>query len=126
MWQFDGVIPELPVSDVDTALEYYRDVLGFSVEGRHVDESGTVVFGSVLCGGANLYFSRSDSPHDVCRCWIHANDVDSLAHFAGERGARITENVEDKPWGYRQFTVRDPDGHQLTFFQFGEGAAQPA
>jgi hypothetical protein len=45
---FRGVIPELPVSDADAVLNYYGDVLGFSVEGRHLGASGDVVFGSVL------------------------------------------------------------------------------
>ncbi len=47
---FRGVIPALPVADVDATLDYYRDVLGISVEGRHLGESGDVIFGTVLCG----------------------------------------------------------------------------
>lgn len=37
---------------------------------------------------------------------------------AADGGARITEGVEDRPWGYRQFTLEDLDGHRLTFFRF--------
>lgn len=118
MTRFRSVIPELRVGDVDATLAYYRDVLGFSVEGRHEDGAGRVVFGSVLCGGANFYFSNSDGPSAATRCWVFAEEVDSLCAAFAARGARITEGVEDKPWGYRQFTVEDLDGHLLTFFRF--------
>jgi len=47
---FRGLIPVLPVTDDDATLNYYRDALGYLVEGRHRDESGDVIFGSVLCG----------------------------------------------------------------------------
>lgn len=118
----NGLIPELQVADVDAALAYYRDALGFSVEGRHLDESGNVVFGSVLCGSANFYFSRCDGPPAPARCWVGVGDVDALSELLAARGARIIEEVEDKPWGYRQFTAEDLNGHRLTFFQFRDDA----
>ena len=121
MTSFHSLIPELPVTDVDAALTYYRNVLGFSVEGRHQDKSGNVVFGSVLCGGANFYFSKSNGLPSVARCWVFVDEVDALCAAFGSRGARITEGVEDKPWGYRQFTVEDLNGHLLTFFRFSDG-----
>jgi catechol 2,3-dioxygenase-like lactoylglutathione lyase family enzyme len=64
------LIPELPVSDVDAALEYYRDVLGFTIEGRHLDPSQDVVFGSVLCGRANLYLSKTNERITTTRCYV--------------------------------------------------------
>lgn len=33
----------------------------------------------------------------------------------------IIEKMEDKEWGYRQFTVRDGDGNRVVFFKFLEG-----
>jgi hypothetical protein len=36
----------------------------------------------------------------------------------GEWG--IFHEIEDKPWGYREFTVRDGDGNRLSFFCFLE------
>ena len=118
---FRGVIPELPVADVDATLGYYRDVLGFSVEGRHEDESGDVVFGSVLCGRANLYFSKTEEPIAVNRCYVFLDEVDALCAAFKARGARIMEEPEDKPWGYRQFTLEDVNGHLFYYFRFSDG-----
>lgn len=34
---------------------------------------------------------------------------------AGEPVGLISEFVEDKPWGIREFSIRDPDNNQLRF-----------
>ena len=36
---FPGAVPEIPVGDMDAALDYYRDCLGFKVDWRD-DGSG--------------------------------------------------------------------------------------
>jgi catechol 2,3-dioxygenase-like lactoylglutathione lyase family enzyme len=36
---------------------------------------------------------------------------------ADERTGRITEGIEAKPWGVREFTIMDPDNNQLRFGQ---------
>jgi catechol 2,3-dioxygenase-like lactoylglutathione lyase family enzyme len=36
---------------------------------------------------------------------------------ADERAGRITESVEAKRWGVREFTIMDPDNNQLRFGQ---------
>jgi hypothetical protein len=34
---------------------------------------------------------------------------------AGEPVGLMSESVEDKPWGVREFSIRDPDNNQLRF-----------
>jgi hypothetical protein len=75
-------------------LNYYRDVLGYSVEGRHQDESGDVVFGSVFCGQANFYFSKTKEPVVANRCYVFADEVDMLCDVFKARGARINEDED--------------------------------
>ena len=125
MVRFLGLIPELPVSDVAATLDFYRDLLGFTVEGRHEDDFGEVTFGSVLCGEANFYFTKTDPPQRAVHCWVCVDDVESLFAALGPRGVRITSGVESTPWGYRQFTIEDPNGHRLSFFQFDRLPIRP-
>jgi uncharacterized glyoxalase superfamily protein PhnB len=120
--EFLGVIPELPVLDVDASLAYYRDILGFRVEGRHLGEANEVVFGSVLRGRTNIYVSRKNEPVAKSYCWICVDEVDELFATLKAKGARLVEEPADKPWGYRQFTLEDTDGHKLTFFRFSDDA----
>jgi uncharacterized glyoxalase superfamily protein PhnB len=119
--EFLGVIPELPVLDVDASLAYYRDILGFRVEGRHLGETGEAVFGSVLRGRTNIYISKKNDAIAKSYCWIGVDEVDKLFAALKARGARVVEEPIDKPWGYRQFTLEDITGHNLTFFRFSDG-----
>ena len=116
-----GLIPVFPVADVDATLAYYRDALGFSVEGRHPDGAGDIVFGSVLCGEANFYFRKTTGPIPVNHCMVFADEVNEFCATLKARGVRILEEPEDKPWGYRQFTLEDLDGHTLSVFRFSDG-----
>jgi hypothetical protein len=34
---------------------------------------------------------------------------------------QIEEEIGDRPWVYRQFSVLNPDGNRITFFRFLEG-----
>ena len=118
---FRGVIPELPVNDVAKTLDYYRDVLGYDVlgykiEGRHED-----IFGSVLRGKANIYFRKFDGRITPNRCYVCVNEVDELCRSFKANGAKIIEEIENKPWGYRQFTLEDINGHLFYYFRFADG-----
>jgi catechol 2,3-dioxygenase-like lactoylglutathione lyase family enzyme len=119
--EFLGVIPELPVPDVDASLAYYRDILGFRIEGRHLGETGEVEFGSVLRGRTNIYISKKNDPIAKSYCWIGVDEVDDLCATLTANGARVVEGPADKPWDYRQFTLEDINGHSLTFFRFSDG-----
>lgn len=110
---FVGVIPELSVRDVAETLQYYQDVLGYRIEGQHED-----IFGSVLRGKANLYFRKSEEEvHPSC-CYIWVEKVDELCRAFQAQGVMIVGKREDKPWGYRQFTLEDINGHYFHYFRF--------
>jgi uncharacterized glyoxalase superfamily protein PhnB len=47
--------------------------------------------------------------------WVFAADIDATYEKLRSRGARITESLEQKPWGPRQFTVEDLDGNRFYF-----------
>lgn len=113
---FRGVIPELPVNDVAETLNYYRDVLGYRIEGRQED-----IFGSVLRGKANIYFRKFDGRIAPNRCYVCVDEVDELCRSFKANGARIIEEIENKPWGYRQFTLEDINGHLFYYFRFADG-----
>ena len=89
---------------------------------------------------ANIYFFTSDhgknndaKQHDNEK-WtslgtpaeamvaLGTNELDEYYELLKTEGAvKILAIPEDKPWGYRQFTIEDPDRNRLTFFKFLEG-----
>ncbi|MEO1265785.1 MAG: VOC family protein, partial [Pseudomonadota bacterium] len=51
-------------------------------------------------------------------CRIKTDDVDALhAACEGHGIVHPQGSLEDKPYGLREFTVRDPDGNNVTFYQ---------
>jgi GNAT superfamily N-acetyltransferase len=47
--------------------------------------------------------------------WVDVDDVNALYASHLERGAMVVSDIEDKPWGRREYTVCDPNGYHLRF-----------
>jgi predicted enzyme related to lactoylglutathione lyase len=106
---FAAPVPELPVEDVKRAQRHYRDTLGFDI-GWLVDD-----IGSVSRDGVAIFLRKRNRPFEPAVHWIFAPDLDATYGELQERGARIVEPLEKKPWGLRQFTVEDIDGNRFYF-----------
>ena len=104
-------VPELPVADVEEAQRYYRDILGFEI--GWLDPGKEI--GAVSRGSVAIFFRRRQAPFEPAVHWIFAEDVDATYEELRSSGAKIVEPLEQKPWGLRQFTVEDLDGHRFYF-----------
>jgi len=102
-------VPELPVSDVEHAQAYYRDVLGFNI--GWLDPSKDI--GAVSRGDVAIFFRRRQSPFEPVVHWVFAPDVDATYAELCSSGANIVDPIADKPWGLRQFTVEDQDRNRF-------------
>ena len=103
--------PELPVEDVARAQQHYRDVLGFEISWLTSDGE----IGAVSRDDIAIFFRRRARPFEPVVHWIFAAEIDATCDELRARGARIVEPLEKKPWGLRQFTVEDLDGHRYYF-----------
>ncbi len=104
-------VPELPVTDVERAQQYYRDVLGFEI--GWLDPSKGI--GAARRGEAVIFFRRRSRPFEPAIHWVFAEDIDATYGELNILGAKIIEPLELKPWGLRQFTVEDLDGNLFYF-----------
>ena len=117
-FQVTGHATVLHVKDMPTALAYYRDRLGFAVTFSWEDPPRYVC----LClGDAAIHLNSYKAPAATSVVCIFCRGVDALHADLGERGANITSPLKDEPYGMREFTVTDPDGHQLIF---GQGTSE--
>lgn len=64
-----------------------------------------------------LFFRQTDKPIQAITLWIDTNDLDSDFQELKDAGATIAEPIESKPWGLRQFTAQDLNGHLIHFHQ---------
>jgi len=103
------------VRDVKEAVAFYRDVLGFT---SHWFWGDPVSFGGAGWGDVHVMFHQQ--PHIAAHIEGHehafnADDIDGLHEKHCAAGANIVGPIGNKPWGIREYTVRDPNGYHLRF-----------
>jgi uncharacterized glyoxalase superfamily protein PhnB len=119
-----GIAPQFLVDDLEKAIGYYRDELGFDVD--FVYQS---VYAGVSRDGASIHLKRArktiaDRAHrksnDHSDAYVDVSNVDALFADLTARNAKVTKRLEDQPWQCRDFWVEDLDGYILCF---SEGTA---
>jgi len=108
----------LAVSDVRATVAFYRDVLGFTEEWLWSggSDDGTPTFGGVRCGQAHIMFSLQPQLQPKIEGhthWLRVEDAQGMYERHKSAGAQIVREIENKPWGFREYTVRDPNGYHL-------------
>ena len=111
--EFNQPVPELPVSDVEKAQDYYQRRLGFKIEWLYPSKE----VGAVSNGDTAIFFRKREGAFEPAVNWVYCGDLDQSYNDLTGSGADIVEGIEDKPWGIRQFTVRDLDGNIFYFHQ---------
>ena len=114
-----GIAPQFLVDDLEAAIGYYRDRLGFELDFCY--ES---FYASVSRNGFSIHVKHA--PKTVAdrvhrkqneHLDVHIGVTDAAALHAEfrMRGAVITRQLEERPWSCRDFYVEDPDGYILCF-----------
>lgn len=120
MLRLPGAVPEIPVSDVAAAAEYYRDKLGFEIDWLDAGiELAGISRDECRLFLAGPHFREECGNASPAMIWLNLNsnaEVDAL-----HRGWRSTEAIllsepESKPWGLHEFTAADPDGNRFRVF----------
>jgi uncharacterized protein len=123
----------LAVADLDRALAFYRDGLGFESKGivgaefvRDADTpAGALALFELEGGLAFALYPRSELAKDanvvadapstgefsLGHLVSTREEVDALLAQAQEAGATLTDRPHDRPWGIYSGYFRDPDGH---------------
>ena len=118
--QFPKAVPEIPVSNVEKAAEYYVNVLGFHFDwGNDHGGIGGISQGECRLFLTNAPFREGYGNSGIVVVWLNLeskHEVDELYHRWKEAGAKILAEPEDKPWHLREFRVADLDGNQLRVF----------
>ena len=120
---FPKAVPEIPVSNVQKAAEYYVNALGFHLDWHNAE------YGIAAVSQGECRMFLSDAPFrqgygtvGPVMVWLNLNtklEVDELYHRWRRAGAKTLDEPEDKPWRLREFRIADPDGNQLrVFFDF--------
>jgi len=115
---------------VRQAAEYYRDVLGFSldpVDGvfQPTADEPDGVYAIVKRAGVWIHFQirRGEFPPRVRQAmerdvYLYVEDLDALYAELQQRGAVILQPPRLAPYGLREIVVEDLNGYRLEFGEF--------
>ena len=106
------IAPEIPVSDLEEAVEFYEQRLGFRVAMQMPDRGYAIVERDDIA--IHLF---QDDTHNHSRIGIHifTESLDALHAELQARGAHLSQGITLKPWGNRDFRVNDNSGNEIKF-----------
>ena len=123
----------LAVDDLDRALAFYRDGLGFDSAGvvgtefrdDHTGAAGAIAMFNLQGGLILTVYPRSELAKDagvpsappksgefsIGHAVASRAEVDEVIAQAKAAGAAVTDSPHDRPWGIYSGYFQDPDGH---------------
>ena len=115
-------VPVLPSPDVVRAVEFYRDVLGFTVAALTEEPYAVIQRDQVT-----IHLWQCDDPelptHTGCR--ILVSGIKALYEALQPTGVvHPNAPLEEQPWGALEFAITDRDKNLITFVELigGKGS----
>lgn len=99
----------LHVKDVEKSLSFYQKIPGAKVI---VHQQGH--FAQVQIGKNPINLVRLDIQPGF-HIEFEVEDVDKIYEYLRDIDFKLDSKPEDKPWGERIFSLKDPDGNILEF-----------
>ncbi|HEX2081005.1 MAG TPA: VOC family protein [Longimicrobium sp.] len=108
----------LAVPDVRASAAFFVDALGFQV----VDEPPGWIFVArddcmIMLGECPDAIHPGRLGDHGYFAYLRVDDADGYLAQVRARGFAPIAEIEDKPWGMREFAIRTPEGHRLTIGQ---------
>jgi len=118
--EFPAAVPEIPVTDMNNALDYYKHKLGFNTDWGGADGG----IAGISKGQCRMFLTDPDfrAHHGNAApvvIWLNLEskeEVDELHEIWKAAEARIISPPESKPWKLHEFTASDLDGNLFRVF----------
>ncbi len=116
-----GIAPQFLVDDLDAAIAYYRDKLGFELDFSYdsfyagVSRDGFAIH--LKCAPTTVSDRAHRKRHQHLDAYVAVTGAAAVYDELQSRGALITKPLEAQPWACLDFYVEDPDGYILCFSQ---------
>jgi catechol 2,3-dioxygenase-like lactoylglutathione lyase family enzyme len=118
--------PLLMVANLKESIDFYTDVLGFTVGATWPEENP--FWAALSAGSAALMLNYVGDPHDDGDGVIHSHEpefngalyfdvegsIEDLQARIKAKAPSCTE-IEVMPYGMKEFSVQDPNGYNLSF-----------
>lgn len=114
-----GIAPQFLVDDLDRAIAYYRDKLGFDLDFKYQS-----FYAGVSRDGFAIHLKCAPKPpaereyrkqNEHLDAYISVAGVRALFQELEGRGALVIKPLEQEPWACLDFYVEDLEGYILCF-----------
>src|SRR5271157_795209 len=117
------------VKDVERALHFYRDLMGFKLIEDFRYEGSSVYARLRAPGGDGTIALHLAGPgvslaSDGVRLYYEIRDLDGFCRRLQQKGFYITQMPRMMPWGWRHAYLNDPDGHEISLYWAGKNRMQ--
>lgn len=107
------VFPTLKVDDINAAVDFYTDKLGFSLKFTWGDP---LTYAGVTLGSVTIHLSKdTDYVKGHSEVNFIIDNADAQYEFHRANGVEIVTPIEDQAYGIRDYTIRDLYGNYLGF-----------
>ena len=114
-----GIAPQFLVDDLERAIAYYCDKLGFELDFKYQSFYAAVRrdgFAIHLKLAPKLDTDRANrKQNEHLDAHISVSGIEGLFSELEMRGAQVIKPLEERPWACLDFYVEDPDGYILCF-----------
>jgi len=115
--QYTSAVPVICTDDVTATVVYFEETLGFKQDWIWGDPP---VYAGLKAGTVEIYVTHDPGMARAIRqqelgpdvfLWVKGIDAVYEKHKAA--GAEIFEALSERPWGVRQYVIREPNGYLL-------------
>jgi catechol 2,3-dioxygenase-like lactoylglutathione lyase family enzyme len=114
-----GIAPQFLVDDLDRAIGYYRDKLGFELDFRYQSFYAAVIRDGfaihLKCAPKSAVDREHRKQNEHLDAYIAVSGIHGLFSELQMSGAQVIRPLEERPWACFDFYVEDPDGNILCF-----------
>jgi catechol 2,3-dioxygenase-like lactoylglutathione lyase family enzyme len=108
---FQSAVPMFSVDDLKAAMAYYQEKLGFQVAWTWEDPPLAGMCRDEV--ELQLALRGVVGPPGPSNVYFRIKGVDAYCDLAKRNGAEVTVMPGDRPYGMRDFAIRDPSGNEL-------------
>jgi catechol 2,3-dioxygenase-like lactoylglutathione lyase family enzyme len=111
-----GIIPRVPVYDLQRVIAFYTATLGFTLHGTWPDEAPTFAMLDRDDAQLQLYVAARQEQCGAVMLNVEVTDASAVHAELVER-LPIEWGPEDYWYGRREFAIRDPEGNLVIVTQ---------
>ena len=114
-----SLAPQLLVDDLEKAIAFYRDVLGFAFGPSW---GGFYAIGKrdgfelhLKCAPKTVEDRANRHQHEHLDIYAGVDGVDEFYEICMDKGAKILKPLAPTAWGTKDFYLEDPEGYIIAF-----------